>query len=197
MKIIKVSTILIFLVIFGFLGIMSQMVFAQGLSGPWSLPWVGNPFYSPFAPLGRAYFPQGNLFPPLFGRGFGWWIPSGPATLPIPASLSPYQRRPNATIIFTSPTLTAVTAANPGVILIGATGVLGVPTVAIPPAPTVVTPTVVAAALPPTALAVANPTPAPLFSLLAVLYASGLLDGKALLSTANPLLFAYLQTLIF
>jgi hypothetical protein len=36
-----------------------------------------------------------------------------------------------------------------------------------------------------------------LFSLLAVLYASGTLDGQALLSTANPLLFAYLTTLLF
>ncbi|MGA1790909.1 MAG: hypothetical protein ACMUIM_05455 [bacterium] len=196
MKIRKVSPLLIFMVILVFLGLVSSMGFAQGLSGLWGLPWVGNPFYSPFALFGGAFFPQGNIFPQLYGRGFGWGVPFGPTTLPTPTLLSPYQRRPNATIIFTSPTLTAVGGAAPGVILIGATGVLGAPTVVVPP-PTVVAPTVIAAPLGSTALALTNPAPAPLFSLLAVLYASALLDGKALLSTANPLLFAYLQTLVF
>lgn len=192
----KVLPLFILFVILVFGGIvLSQTCSAQGLYGPWGLPWVGNPFYSPFTFLGGSFFPQRNIFPSLLGGTFGLGAPFNPLFSPTPAILSPYQRRPNATIIFTSPTLTAVSA-TPGVILIGATGVLGVPTVAVPP-PTVVAPTIVAGTLGSTALAVANPTPAPLFSLLAVLYASGLLDGKALLSTANPLLFAYLQTLIF
>ena len=196
MKIRKVSPLFILFVLLVFGGIMlSQTCSAQGLTGPWGLPWVGNPFYSPFTFWGGSFFPQGNIFPPLFGGTLGLGTPFRPLISPTPALLSPYQRRPNATIIFTSPTLTAVSA-TPGVILIGATGVLGVPTVAVPP-PTVVAPTIVAGTLGSTALAVTNPAPAPLFSLLAVLYASGLLDGKALLSTANPLLFAYLQTLIF
>jgi hypothetical protein len=195
MKIWKVSP-LIFIIIFVFLGMTIQIGFAQGLLGPLGLPWLGNPFYSPFAPIGGAYFSPGNIIPPFYGGNLGLGYPLNPISTPAPAIFSPFQRRPNATIIFTSPTLTSVSTA-PGVIDIGATSILGAPTVVIPTVPAVPTvPTAVAASLPTTA-AVANPLPAPLFSILSVLYASALLDGKALLSTANPLLFAYLQTLIF
>jgi hypothetical protein len=67
------------------------------------------------------------------------------------------------------------------VILIGSTTALGTPTVVVPTAPTTTT--------------VATAAPAPLFSLLALLYAQALVS-PALLSTANPLLFAYLSTLV-
>ena len=198
MKFLKVSPNLFFFICLIFFILTSQMGIAQPFLGPWGVQWIGNPFYPSFTPFGGAFFQQGNIFQPFYGRGFGWGYPLMPALTPTPTILSPYQRSPHATIIFTSPTLTAVNATTPGVILIGATGVLGTPTVVIPPAPTIVAPTgAIAAALPPTVIAATNPQPAPLFSLLAVLYASGLLDGKALLSTANPLLFAYLQTLIF
>lgn len=188
MKTWKVLPVLYFIIIFAILVITSQIGFAQGLIGPWGFPWIGSPFYSPFTPFGGAYFPQANIYPPLYGGNLGWGYPFSPITTPTPTLLSPYQRAPNATIIFTSPTLTAVNTTTPGVILIGATGVLG--------APTIVAPTAVAASVP-TPVTLANPAPAPLLSLLAVLYSSALLDGKALLSTANPLLFAYLQTLVF
>ena len=72
MKFRKVSPILIFTVVLLFLGLISSMGFAQGLYGPWGLPWVGNPFYSPFAPFGGAFLPSGNIFPQLYGSGFGW-----------------------------------------------------------------------------------------------------------------------------
>jgi hypothetical protein len=195
MKIYK-FLLLSFIVILVFSGIHAEMGFAQSLFGPWGFPWINNPFYSPFIPFGGNYFPSANIFPPFYGRNLGLGLPFGPIATPSPALLSPYQRRPNATIIFTSPTLTAVTAA-PGVILIGATGVIGAPTVVVPTgvAPAVVAPTAALAAAVPTA-AIANPAPAPLFSVLAVLYASALLHGTALLSTANPLLFAYLSTLV-
>ena len=197
MKFLKVSPSLLFFIFFILFMLTSQMGIAQPFLGPWGVQWIGNPFYSSFSPFGGAFFPQGSVFPPFYGRGPGWGYPFRPAVTPTPTIASPYQRSPNATIIFTSPTLTAVNAATPGVILIGATGVLGTPTVVVPAAPTLVAPTAAIAASIPTAAVLANPQPAPLFSLLAVLYASGLLDGKALLSTANPLLFAYLQTLIF
>lgn len=194
MKILKIPFLLFFIILF--LGIYVQLGFAQLPLGPLGLPWIGSSFYSPFFPLGGPYYPLANIFPPFYGRTLGWGAPFGPLTSPVPAQLSPFQRRPNATIIFTSPTLTSITAA-PGVILIGATGVLGAPTVVVPAAPTLIAPTAaIAASVPPTGLTLVNPQPAPLFSLLAVLYASALLDGKALLSTANPLLFAYISTLV-
>jgi hypothetical protein len=186
MKCLKIA--LIFLLTIFVLGIFAQTGFTQFLLGPLGLPWIGSSFYSPFLPFGGPYIPTANIFPPFYGGSLGWGIPFGPLISPVPTQLSPFQRRPNATIIFTSPTLTAVSAA-PGVILVGATGVLG--------APTVVVPTAAVAASIPTPVTAANPAPAPLFSLLSVLYASATLDGKALLSTANPLLFAYLTTLVF
>ncbi|MGA1841789.1 MAG: hypothetical protein ACMUIU_14285 [bacterium] len=193
MKVLK-FLVLCIIIILVLSGISADVGFAQSLFGPWGFPWISNPFYSPFIPFGGGYFPSANIFPPLYGVNLGFGLPFGPITAPSPAILSPYQRRPNATIIFTSPTLTAVSAA-PGVILIGATGVIA-PTVAVPTgiAPAVVTPTAAIAASIPTATIA--PAPAPLLSILAVLYASALLDGKALLSTANPLLFAYLSTLV-
>lgn len=182
MKLFK-GSLLLLLCIFVCCGMLPQTGSAQTLFGPWGFPWLNNPFYAPF-PL------YGGAFPPFFGRNLGWGYPLRPAIPPAATILSPYQRAPNATIIFTAPTLTAVTGAAPGVILIGATGVLGAT------APIVVPPTAVAASVPPTLTAAAIPAPAPLLSILSVLYASALLDGKALLSTANPLLFAYLTTLI-
>ncbi|MGA1794537.1 MAG: hypothetical protein ACMUIL_01655 [bacterium] len=164
-------------------GGLPQTGTAQGLFGPWGAPWLSNPFYSPFSLYGGA-------FPPFFGRNPGWGYPLQPVIPPAAAILSPYQRRPNATIIFTAPTLTAVGGTAPGVILIGATGVLGAT------APVVAPATAVAASVPPSLITAAAPAPAPLLSILSVLYASALLDGKALLSTANPLLFAYLTTLV-
>lgn len=188
--------LLCIIIILVFSVIHAKAGFAQSLFGPWGFSWISNPFYSPLFPFGGNYFPSANLFPPFYGRNSGFGLPFGTITTPSPALLSPYQRRPNATIIFTSPTLTAVSAA-PGVILIGATGVIGAPTVAVPTgiAPTVIAPTAAIAASIPTST-IANPAPAPLLSILAVLYASALLDPKTFLSTANPLLFAYLSTLI-
>lgn len=184
MKCLKIA--LLFLLTIFVLGIFAQTGLAQFPLGPLGFPWIGSSFYSPFLPFGNPYLPPVNIFPPFYGGSLGWGTPFGPLTSPVPVQLSPFQRRPNATIIFTSPTLTAVTAA-PGVIVIGATGVLG--------APTVVVPTTVAASVP-TAVTAATPAPAPLFSLLAVLYASAGLHGATFLSTANPLLFAYLSTLV-
>lgn len=186
--------LLSFMVILVFFAMSARMGFAQPFFGPWGLPWISPPFYSPVFPFGGSYFPFGNPFPPFYGGSQGWGMPFGPITAPSTTLLSPFRRAPNATIIFSSPTLTSLSSA-PGVILVGATGVLGVPTVVAPTAITapVLTPTLVA---PPPVPTIANPVPAPLFSILAVLYASALLDGKALLSTANPLLFAYLSTLL-
>jgi len=182
MKLFKVSLLLLICIVVC-CGMLPQIGSAQTLFGPWGFPWLNNPVYAPF-------FPYAGAYPPFFGRNLGWGYPSRPAMPPAATILSPYQRRPNATIIFTSPTLTAVSGAAPGVILIGATGVLGLP------APVVVPATAVAASVPPSLVTAAIPAPAPLLSILSVLYASALLDGKALLSTANPLLFAYLTTLV-
>ncbi|MGA1864296.1 MAG: hypothetical protein ACMUHX_04470 [bacterium] len=184
--------VLCIIIILVFSGISADVGFAQSLFGPWGFPWIGNPFYSPLIPFGGGFFPSANIFPPLYGGNVGFGLPFGTITAPSPALLSPYQRRPNATIIFASPTLTAV-GTTPGVILIGATGVVA-PTVAAPTgiAPAIIAPTAGIAA----SATIASPAPAPLLSILAVLYASALLDPKTFLSTANPLLFAYLSTLI-
>ncbi|MGA1843922.1 MAG: hypothetical protein ACMUIS_05110 [bacterium] len=177
------GTLVLFICIVVCWGMLPQPGTAQSPFGPWGIPWLSNPFYAPFSLYGGA-------FPPFFGRNTGWGYPLQPIIPPSAAILSPYQRRPNATVIFTAPTLTAVSGAAPGVILIGATGVLGAT------APVVAPATAVAAAVPPSLVTAAAPAPAPLLSILSVLYASALLDGKALLSTANPLLFAYLTTLV-
>ncbi|MBN2372519.1 hypothetical protein JXL19_01855 [bacterium] len=187
MKFYKIFTMFLIIIV-GIFCVFSQKGFAQFPFGSLGFPWISHPFYSPFVPFGRNYFPYANIFPPFYGNNLALGGTFAPMSSPAPALLSPYPRSPNATIIFTSPTLTLVGGTTPGVILIGATGVLGAPVVATPTA--IATPA-------PVIQTVANPTPAPLFSLLAVLYASGLLDGKALLSTANPLLFAYLTTLLF
>jgi len=189
MKLFKVSLLLLICIVVC-CGMLPQTGSAQTLFGPWGFPWLNNPLYAPFFPYAGAYPPFFGRNLAFFGRNLGLGYPLQPTIPPAATILSPYQRRPNATIIFTSPTLTAVSGAAPGVVLIGATGVLGVP------APVVVPATAVAAAVPPSLVTAAIPAPAPLLSILAVLYASALLDGKALLSTANPLLFAYLTTLV-
>ena len=171
-----------------------QAGFAQGIwssyLSPWSPMWVGSRFYTSFNPLLSPFLFQPDFHPPLYLNS-GWSNSIQPISAPTQILPVPYQRVPNATIIFTSPTLTAITA-SPGVILIGGTNVLVPQTVL---ASTVASSSVVASL--PAPATIANPAPAPLFSLLAVLYASALLDGNALLSTANPLLFAYLTTLLF
>ncbi|MCL6582377.1 MAG: hypothetical protein K6U11_01945 [bacterium] len=109
------------------------------------------------------------------------WIQAPPVPLfPAPLVPIPYSRAPQATIII-SPGLTAVSP-TAGTLVIGA--------------PTVVTPTTA-----PTIISAATPTttttaaPAPLLSILAVLYTSALYSPTPL-SVANPLLFAYLSSLI-
>ncbi|MEW5804583.1 MAG: hypothetical protein AB1847_21020 [bacterium] len=100
--------------------------------------------------------------------------------LPAPALPIPYTRAPQATIII-SPGVTAVSTA-PGVVVIGA------PTVVTPAA----APTVVSTV--PTATATAA-APAPLLGILVTLYSSAIYSPTPL-SIANPLLFAYLSTLL-
>ena len=172
----KALVILVFCIIF--IGTIARIGFTQP---PWGLLYgnpLGFPFYSPYALFGGNYLFASAILPPLYGTSAGWGNPFWPVTIPTPTLLPPYQRSPNATIIFTSPTLTSVSTA-PGVILVGATTAIGAPSVIVPDAPIIT-----------------EPAPAPLFSLLAVIYASSILDGHALLSTANPLLFAYISTLV-
>ncbi|MGA1792202.1 MAG: hypothetical protein ACMUIM_12000 [bacterium] len=183
-------TIIIFVFFFLVLGFAAQISSAQGLWGPYANPlnpfWAGSGFYAPpFFSLGQPLFLQPGLISPPYLSSQAWGNPYWPAITPATALSAPFQRAPNATIIFTSPALTAVTA-SPGVILIGANTVLG-------PQTALTAPAVVASV--PTTPTVVNPAPAPLFSLLAIIYASALYEGA--LSTANPLLFAYLQTLVF
>ena len=175
MKLYKIS--LIFFLIIFILGFTFKICYSQ-------FPW--SPFFNPCYPSWRsfAFNPLGVYCPiinPVYRVSPGFMNPLPPLLAPPTALLSPYNRSPNATIIFTSPTLTSVTTA-PGIILIGSTTALGAPTVVAPTAAAVTT-------------TVAPAAPAPLFSLLAVLYASALV-APALLSTANPLLFAYLSTLV-
>lgn len=98
--------------------------------------------------------------------------------LPAPIIPIPYARSPHATIII-SPGITAVSP-TAGVVVIGA--------------PTVVSPTTAATIVSTTPTTTAPAAPAPLFSILATLYSSAVYDSP--LSIANPLLFAYLSTLI-
>jgi len=183
-------SVIIFVTFFLILGFTAQITSAQGLWGPYANTinpfWAGVGIYaSPLFSLGQPLFLKPGLISPPYLASQAWLNPYWPAITPATAFPPPFQRAPNATIIFTSPALTAVTA-SPGVILIGANTVLA-------PQTAVTAPAVVASV--PTLPTVVNPTPAPLFSLLAIIYASALYEGA--LSTANPLLFAYLQTLVF
>ena len=182
--------IVVFVSFFLVMGFAAQISSAQSSWAPYTNPlnpfWAGPGFYAPpfFSP-GQPLFLQPGLISPPYLASQAWGNPYWPSITPLTALSPPFQRAPNATIIFTSPALTAVTA-SPGVILIGANTVLAPQTAATAPA-------VVASV--PTTPTVVNPQPAPLFSLLAIIYASALYEGA--LSTANPLLFAYLQTLVF
>ena len=183
-------SIIIFVTFFLVLGLAAQISFAQGLWGAYANPlnpfWAGPGFYAPpFFPPVQPFFLQRGLFSSPYSASQAWGNPYWPTITPATTLSAPFQRGPNATIILTSPALTAVTA-SPGVILIGANTVLG-------PQTALTAPAVVASV--PTTPTIINPTPAPLFSLLAIIYASALYEGA--LSTANPLLFAYLQTLVF
>jgi len=130
------------------------------------LGWPNIPFMLPFAPL--FPFPYYNMMAPVGGPAIRFpRVPTAPV---------PFVRSPNATIILASG-LTGVST-TPGVIVIGAPTAVNTAAV--------VTPT--------TTVPVAPPAPAPLFSILTILYASALY-APALLSTANPLLFATLSTL--
>ncbi|MEW6379152.1 MAG: hypothetical protein AB1611_06050 [bacterium] len=127
----------------------------------------GSCQYLPYMPLTYAPFlppPPPLLFPSI-------------QFCPVPYPTLPGMRAPHATIILS----TGITAVSPttGTLVIGA--------------PTVVTPTTV-----PTVVSTAVPTvttaaPAPLISILGILYASALYESP--LSVANPLLFAYLSSL--
>ncbi|MGA1843670.1 MAG: hypothetical protein ACMUIS_03800 [bacterium] len=137
------------------------------------LPRVGMGQYA-----GVSYYPFFPAVPFLFPVPY-YGIPVAipfPRMVPAPAPLTTYQRSPNATIII--PTGITAVGTAPGVFVIGGTtAVSPVVASASVTAPTVTTP----------------PAPSPLLSILAVLYASALYDGP--LSTANPLLFAYLTQL--
>lgn len=130
--------------------------------------WPYVPFMSPLAPLFSLPYYY-NVMAPVSVPAIRF--PSAPIT-PVPIV-----RSPNATIILATG-LTAV-GTTPGVI------VIGTPTAVNSAA--VVTPT--------TTVPAAPPAPAPLLSILSILYASALY-APALLSTANPLLFAYLSSLV-
>lgn len=179
------KSLIVFILFIIVLGTTWEIGFTQFQCGPcfypWGASWLASPFIPPLVPLDRQYLFGLYRFPSLYMASPGYLNPSWPLISPAPTSAVPYQRFPNATIIFTSPTLTAITVGT-GVILVGATTVLSAPTAVVASVPAVQT--------------VANPAPAPLFGLLAILYASATLHGTALLSTANPLLFAYLSTLL-
>ena len=128
---------------------------------------------------GISYYPFFPAMPFLFPVPY-YGVPVGipfPRMVPAPAPLATYQRSPHATIIF--PTGITAVGTAPGVFVIGGTTAV-TPVVATTPVttPAVITP----------------PAPAPLLSILAILYASALYEGA--LSTANPLLFAYLSSLV-
>lgn len=115
------------------------------------------------------------LYPPVMP----FYAPMLPPPLPLfpapfPIAPVPFIRTPAATIILS----TGLTAVSPttGALVVGA--------------PTVVSPTVVTTAVP----TVTTAAPAPLFGTLASLYASALYESP--LSVANPLLFAYLTTIL-
>ena len=148
------------------------LIFTVGISVPkgvcqYSPYFYVNPYFS-FAPvtpwIPSPFTPPSLLFP-------------APQYFPSPVPTLPLVRYPQATIILS----TGITAVSPtaGALVVGA------PTVVSPPTTTSVISTV--------APAVTATTPAPLLSLLSIIYASALYEG--LLSTANPLLFAYLSTL--
>ncbi|MGA1790485.1 MAG: hypothetical protein ACMUIM_03285 [bacterium] len=173
--------IIIIMIFFVILIFTCRIGNTQWLGGTAFNPWpalynTGMPFYQLGIPFGMPYSLQPGLFYPAYG------IPVLPSPLGLTAyqAVRPLQRSPRATIIFTSPTLTAVNT-TPGVFVIGSTAAVASPTVIVPSAPAV--PATTAAA------------PAPLFSILAILYAQALY-APAALSTANPLLFAYLSTLV-
>jgi len=129
-----------------------------------------NPYFSltPITPwVPYPFAPPPLLFP-------------APQYFPAPVPTLPLVRYPAATIILS----TGITAISPtaGALVVGA------PTIISPTTTTSVISTAV-----PTVAAVA--APAPLLSILSIIYASALFAHTGLLSTANPLLFAYLSTL--
>jgi len=128
--------------------------------------------YPPFLPYVQNPFPH-----PYYNYLAPNPLPL-PQLFPIPMTPIPYTRSPHATIILATG-LTAVSPAG-GVIVIGTPTAVNTTAAVVTPTPTV---------------PAAPPAPAPLFSLLAIIYASALY-APALLSTANPLLFAYLSTLV-
>ncbi|MGA1875556.1 MAG: hypothetical protein ACMUIA_08100 [bacterium] len=135
-----------------------------------SQPWMSYPLFVPWGY--NMFFPP---YSPYFPASNRFLLPQLPPPAPIVTASTP--RLPHATIIV-STGITAVSPA-PGVLVIGSTTALASPTVV--------------STTPTTATTV--PAPAPLLSILATIYASSLY-APALLSTANPLLFAYLSSLI-
>ncbi|MEW6379151.1 MAG: hypothetical protein AB1611_06045 [bacterium] len=127
--------------------------------------------------LGQYYNPYFDPFLPVTPFAPVSYSPY-PLLPPVPIAPVPYIRAPQATIILS----TGITAVSPtaGAVVIGA--------------PTVVTPTTAPTIVSTTTPTVTTAAPSPLFSILAVLY-SGALYAPAPLSTANPLLFAYLSSL--
>lgn len=123
-------------------------------------------------------FQEGGCQYPVPYPAFMPWVQAPPSQFfPAPILPTPFSRSPQATIII-SPGLTAVSP-TAGVVVIGA--------------PTVVTPTS-AATIVSTTPTTTTAAPAPLFSILAIIYASSLYAPTPL-SVANPLLFAYLSSL--
>ena len=98
---------------------------------------------------------------------------------PVPYAPIPVSRAPQATIILSS----GITAVSPtaGVVVIGA--------------PTVVTPTTAPTIVSTVPTTTTTAAPAPLLSILVSLYATAIYSPTPL-SVANPLLFAYISSLI-
>lgn len=168
MRLTKKSLLVLFLSCIFILGITIQEGSGQYFN-PYINPYYFNPYYSvrAFTPWVPGPLPAPQLlFPP-------------PQLFPAPMVSGPSLRYPNATIILG----TGITAVSP------ATGILviGAPTVVLPLAGTaiVAAPTAVA---PPAA-------PAPLLSILVSTWAADLYFPQPL-SIANPLLFAYISSLI-
>jgi hypothetical protein len=149
------------------------LIFTLGISVP-----KGVCQYLPYFSV-NPYFPPVPITP---------WIPSpftppsllfpAPQLFPAPTPTLPLVRYPQATIILS----TGITAISPtaGAVVVGA--------------PTVFSPTTTTSVISTTVPTVTAAAPAPLLSLLSIIYASALYS-HSLLSTANPLLFAYLSTL--
>ncbi|MGA1876055.1 MAG: hypothetical protein ACMUIA_10645 [bacterium] len=152
------------------------LIFTLGISVPKGVcqyyfpTYSVNPYFS-FAPvtpwIPSPFAPPPLLFPP-------------PQYIPAPVLPTlPLIRYPQATIILS----TGITAVSPtaGALVVGA--------------PTIISPTTTTSVISTAVPAVTAAAPAPLLSILSIIYASALFAHTGLLSTANPLLFAYLSTL--